>query len=472
MKQPLYPENAKMTKAETLAGMSSFSATAAAAATTTTTTAATPSVLPPRMSSRSTMTTTTTTSDGKIGTEETLQNALEAAQALLVVTSKSTPLQNAIRNKEEAPPDVQRQISCLHRAFLAVTSWCLDVAVVSSDAQILAHALAVADRAYQLQLPLHLPLYQRMIKTVAQEYDSVATTSNANANATGNTNTKNQKRNYSRKQTAAGLILEYSHRVNVTLHSTAPSASEFYREALVHLAERRQFGEITALLRGMERQFYVEQLDYDTLAHLLAILQAQVEQDESLATGSGIHWQQTADLIEVLNLLNPFVWKTMNNYRELTKLASSQVPARKETSKDTTVRASDAVIPTTPKSPRRKRSARKQRDELYHYRRMIYAMDENFDDLPDLKQQIEKLNNGKSFRYSEEMERAILYRAMAEDAELFDDDTEADVELTANDLDQLVDTFSSMEDDFDDSEEYDSADSEDESDSDDDDDKQ
>ena len=394
----------------------------------------------------------------RIVTEETLQNALDAAQALLFVTNRSTPLQDAIRQKQKAEPDVQNQINSLHRAFIAVTSWCLDVAAVSHDPRILDKALEIAGRSYKLNLPLHLPLYQRLLRTVAQEYDpqqsNIASTYIANG----------RNRNY-RRTTLVGILLELASRVTISLSTDATSSSDFFRDSLVALAERGRFGDIVALLLGMEHQFSIYDLEMDTLAHLLAVLQEKVEENEDLATGSGENWEQTVELIEVLNLLNPYVWKSMKHYTSLTNLTASRISRSKEErnqqESDNIEALVEQIIPTTPsyhqdetddadsgkskkKSTKRRRSARKKYDEMYHYRRLIYhPVEGEFDRLPDLTKQIESLLEGRRFRYSQEMEKSILNRVMDEEADMFDADYGSE-DMSDSDADQIVDMLTAM----------------------------
>lgn len=393
----------------------------------------------------------------RIVTEETLQNALDAAQALLFVTNRSTPLQDAIRQKQKAEQDVQSQINSLHRAFIAVTSWCLDVAAVSHDPRILDKALEIAGRSFQLNLPLHLPLYQRLLQTVAQEYDP----NTGNMASTYIANGRN--RNY-RRTTLAGILLELASRATISLSTEATSSSDFFRGSLVALAERGRFADMVALLLGMEHQFAIYDLEMDTLAHLLAVLQEKVEENEDLATGSGENWEQTVELIEVLNLLNPYVWKSMNHYNSLSNLTASQKSFSKNEKyqqDSDTMETPEQIIPTTPsyqqddsdgadtgeskkKSPKRRRSARKKHDEMHHYRRLIYhPVEGEFDRLPDLSKQIESLLEGRRFRYSEEMEKSILNRVMEDEADMFDADYGSE-DMSDSEVDQMEDMLTAM----------------------------
>lgn len=105
------------------------------------------------------------------------QRALEAARALLAVSN--FPLAASARH------DHPGHVASLHRAFCAILSWGLDALKVQrsdtkhdghhdSSAALLWQALQqLVQRAAALQLPLHLPLYERLFRAVTlnKNYD-------------------------------------------------------------------------------------------------------------------------------------------------------------------------------------------------------------------------------------------------------------------------------------------------------------
>lgn len=91
--------------------------------------------------------------------------ALDAASTLLIVSRPSEALLNATVDKGSAA-----LLASLHRAFLTITSWCLDCFPSDQNAVILDRVLQLARRAHALSLPFHLPLYQRLMEAQAK-YD-------------------------------------------------------------------------------------------------------------------------------------------------------------------------------------------------------------------------------------------------------------------------------------------------------------
>ena len=121
--------------------------------------------------------------------QRAMSNALDAARTLLLVSSPSVIAEEILYMR--APP---KQRASLHRAFLLVTSWCLDIVLAEQDHQqqqresyrhqtntlcreeiegdslgaILDATVSLARRAHVLSLPYHLPLYQRLIQAISQ----------------------------------------------------------------------------------------------------------------------------------------------------------------------------------------------------------------------------------------------------------------------------------------------------------------
>lgn len=101
------------------------------------------------------------------------QDILDAANALLLV-SNDPVLQNFIatsssrRHSQETSPGnelVGKQIATIHRAFLSLTTKCLEHCEGSGDPALFHAALELARHAHDhLQLPFHLPLYQRLME--------------------------------------------------------------------------------------------------------------------------------------------------------------------------------------------------------------------------------------------------------------------------------------------------------------------
>jgi hypothetical protein len=366
--------------------------------------------------------------------EETLQDALEAAQALLIVTSRSSPLQDAIKNKQAADEAIQKQISCLHRAFLAVSSWCLDVLVLSNDKRMLEKALEVSKRAHQLQLPFHVPLYQRLLVSVAGYYEPP-----------------------NPKASVASLILEIANRVQVTLGLGPLQSSCFFQQALLELVKRRLWKDVVTVLQGMEglkEKHDIAQLEYETMSILLSALEETVqEDDDSAGLFSTAAWEDQADFLEILNFLNPHLWKSMTRYRSLSDIIDNQNPddnhnsieAKKApisilppddvgdddggavVSADTDDPDSSVdALPTSRSETSSVLNRRRRQQEgnvgghyrSPYFRSMIYQRGHNF---PDITDQLQDLNDGELLYYSEDYEREILKEIFAAEEDEDDD---------------------------------------------------
>lgn len=398
--------------------------------------------------------------------EETIQSALESAQALLFVTrlDMSSPLRDAIRDRHEASPEIQKQISSLHRAFLAVTSWCLDVVTMAQkpDPRMLDMGLQVARRAHQLQLPFHMPLYIRLMNAVAEHHDP-KNSSSSSSNRNNNKNIRNA---------TGALILELAGRATVMLGPAAIESSQlFFREPLEALVNRRCFGDVAAVLRGIESQYSSLELDKGTLLKLLVALEIAVSEDNNNNDDDETeakHWEDTADVLEILNLADPYLWKTITSLTSLSDIWNRNQDKKREKREELqrSMRRSEPqptivhekLLPSTPSREsvearraapvRRKRSTESyaKKDDLYYFRGWIYQSESpsEHEVLPDITAQIEALYDGKDFRYSEDLERQILKTNMLE----YDED-EAGISHMHDDLDMFGDElFSDDEEDF------------------------
>ena len=392
-------------------------------------------------------------------TEETLQNALNAAQALLIVTFRSSP---PMQQKQSADKGIQEQISCLHRAFLAVTSWCLDVAEVSRDPRILDKALEVAKRAHQLQLPFILPLHQRLMNVVAQLYTPPSNS----------------------RSSVASTVLEISSRASHTFGTNAVKSSHFFQDSLLAMVQRRRWRDTLLLLQGMEYQHEIGQLDLNTLSQMLTLLEDFVQDDTccDLFSPDG-DWQDEADFVEILSLLNPYVWKSMSKFGALSDMlenqrmrpgetmvaqesdanheqeeeekdevtpslvirkdnaihkittpddaAKLQASHQKETEQD---EEEQEVLPVSPSysktsaTSRRRRNYR-EREDWQYYRSLIYGRipfsaledDERYPDitgqLARLAEEVKEVEDEEEIRYSDDYEKYLLKKILSEDDE-------------------------------------------------------
>jgi hypothetical protein len=183
--------------------------------------------------------------NGAVGEDEIVQQeVIEAANTLLIVSNDSSAFQNLMMLKKTSHAP---QIASLHRAFLVLTTQCLDcVRIVAASEEINettekdAHlqalmdpALALARRAHDLGFPFHLPLYQRLMETVAITPAKTAT--------------------------IPDTVLEIAAFVTDTLD--APIDCELFRPSLLALIHGQNFSQVVELMHAMRDRHGVKSFD-------------------------------------------------------------------------------------------------------------------------------------------------------------------------------------------------------------------
>ncbi len=171
---------------------------------------------------------------------------LRAAEKLLAVSRPPTHLMEIIFEQRNSP-----QYATLHRVFLQVISRLLDhtndTALLEYRANLLQSALWMARRVHELDLPLHLPLYQRLMETFATSGHLLLGDS------------------------PARLVLEVSSwSPFVTARTFSPS--------LCRLIESRQLSCAADLLKGMRINYQLERIDLQTTRDILLALQSIVDE--------------------------------------------------------------------------------------------------------------------------------------------------------------------------------------------------
>ena len=153
------------------------------------------------------------------------REAVEAAQAMMALTSPTKSLAEAIlANKTSV-----EQVACLHKAFLAVTSWC--ISLVSMETSLVDCGLDLARRAHDLSLPLHLPLYRSLATAIAKHSDDEV----------------------------VDAILETANLAVSALHVTLEGS--FFSDAILCLVEKKQISQAIELRTAIKDRYDVERLD-------------------------------------------------------------------------------------------------------------------------------------------------------------------------------------------------------------------
>jgi len=175
-------------------------------------------------------------------TSSSPQEAIEAAKAMMALTSSTKPLAEAIlENKAGA-----EQVACLHQALIAVTSWC--ITLVPMEASLLDCALNLGRRAQELSLPLHLPLYRSLATAIAQ---------------------------YSEEEDAVACILETANLAVSALKVTLQGS--FFSDALLALVEKQQIKQAVELQKTMKYRYDIERMDMKVSMDILQALKTYVE---------------------------------------------------------------------------------------------------------------------------------------------------------------------------------------------------
>lgn len=92
---------------------------------------------------------------------------LKAAKSLLEVSTHHGQLKVGIQAISASDVRFRRHVDVLHKAFLSLTSKCLDQATLE-DPSAIHLALKLAERAGKIGLPIHTPLHHRIMETAAQ----------------------------------------------------------------------------------------------------------------------------------------------------------------------------------------------------------------------------------------------------------------------------------------------------------------
>lgn len=190
--------------------------------------------------------------------EENASQAIVAARDLLSIANQFN-----YQKMDDKEAMEEQRVASLHRAFLSITSWCLDFILEGSlsledSKELLDQTVDLARRAFNLSLPFHLPLYQRLMNTVAK-HDT-------------------------RKSDTADTILEISSWATVMLDTPIPAT--FFDTVLQTLSSQKRFGQVTIVLRGMQARHAIQGASIATAADLLNTVSNSIEthsQDSSFS---------------------------------------------------------------------------------------------------------------------------------------------------------------------------------------------
>uniref|UniRef100_A0A7S2EWJ7 Uncharacterized protein n=1 Tax=Ditylum brightwellii TaxID=49249 RepID=A0A7S2EWJ7_9STRA len=229
------------------------------------------------------------------------KEAAEAADALLALTSSPTFV-NVVASREE-PHDPHHDLSALHSAFLSVTTWCCSVclhaaetAAVNSSTTSNTHTrtlhqklIELTERAAQLRLPLHLPLYSQ----IANALSTASCIEGKKAIDISNENLSNS---------LMDLIKTMKHSLDIS----GPIDSIFYSKPLLNLVKYGQIRGAIDFMKGMmkeEEGFHHEsgilKIEYNVIIELLSMMEKRAMSDMK----NGTQTLNESDAMELALLL-------------------------------------------------------------------------------------------------------------------------------------------------------------------------
>ena len=232
--------------------------------------------------------------------------ALDASNNLLLVTQPSSLLVKTILQKRSPS-----ETATLHRAFLDISSWCLDHVEdenldLEKRAALLEVAFALGRRAHELTLPLHIPLYQRLMEALAKGQHTAIL------------------------GPPVQLILEVSSWVASTLD--APMDARLFRTCLCRLIEDRRLDEANELFTGMRVRHGINSMDFVASVEILVLLRACIrDAPQHLPNQLEAASSMTSHLETFV--LKPFLGKDAtpsNMYEKLQALEKHISPAKME----------------------------------------------------------------------------------------------------------------------------------------------
>jgi hypothetical protein len=243
-----------------------------------------------------------------------VSKALDAAEELLLATQQTDSLSLIVANHHAHPleePPVLLQVTILHRAFLTLTQWCLVLATSTRSPQQHAHAhskssssssflllldnpllevaLKLTARAQELSLPFHLPLYQRLVTTLAEHsLDPIPN------------------------------ILKLAHWAGASFDRLPAT---FFSGALVQLTQRQRLVDVVHLLQAMNTVHHMEYVEEETTREILVLLKPHFNKVWMNSNSAAPHPESSSspmistveqDAVQVVLLLESSIWNLLN----------------------------------------------------------------------------------------------------------------------------------------------------------------
>jgi hypothetical protein len=234
---------------------------------------------------------------------DSICNAVVDTANKLLLVSESLQEKIGTENlliKEHQQP-FTKYVSVLHRAFLALTTKCLDAIRITETTPskeraetLLKLALDLSKRAHRLGLPFHLPLYQRLMEVTALTR--------------------------AKSNTADGIstdILDVASHTE-SLGSIVPLQCAMFRPALMALIASKRFDDVVDLLNGMRDRHGLVVLDRQTASEIYVNLHSVVKGSFCIRLESRRDLPESS-VTEIVAMLEPSILTFSNEWANETK---------------------------------------------------------------------------------------------------------------------------------------------------------
>jgi hypothetical protein len=227
---------------------------------------------------------------------------VDAANKLLLVSEslqEKIGTENLLTNEHQLP--FTKYVTVLHRAFLALTTKCLDAIRITETTPskeraetLLKLALDLSKRAHRLGLPYHLPLYQRLMEDTAL--------TRAKSNTTDGISTD---------------ILDVASHTE-SLGSIVPLPCAMFRPAILALIANKRFDDVVHLLNGMRDRHGLAVLDRQTASEIYVNLHSVVKGSFCIRLESRRDLPESS-VTEIVAMLEPSILTFSNEWAKETK---------------------------------------------------------------------------------------------------------------------------------------------------------
>lgn len=179
-----------------------------------------------------------------------VDDAMNAVESLLASTNATTALSESIRLHPTSP-----QVVCLHRAFLTLTQWCVQLSCPSNGNAFESHlaehplldsVLQLAVRSHQLHLNFTLPLYKSMANAIAAQ-PSI--------------------------HSPSSWILQIAQWCRVELGHLP---DDFFDESLQALTARQKSNDAVTVLQAMHRHLHINEINETATKEILLNLKGSI----------------------------------------------------------------------------------------------------------------------------------------------------------------------------------------------------